>query len=259
MMEILRAQPIILAGGKGTRMKSELPKVMHSVNGEPMIGHVVRAVSEAGFTKSPVVVVCHGEQLVRDYLGDGVRYVRQSEPLGTGHAVLATRELVKNQGEPLVVLCGDMPLVREATLRAIVSAREAHDSAISMGVIKVPDFEDWRKSFYSFGRVMYDKDGNVQKITELKDASDEERKMTNLNPSFYCFKPAFLWEHIAKIEANNAQGEILLTDIIKIARDNGEKIVSVPVPPEEALGVNTKEDILIVEKFLLAQPRLGKM
>ncbi len=242
---------IILAGGKGSRMNANLPKALVEVVGKPMIERVSEAVRAV--CGEIVVVIGHEGDKVRDFLGNKVEYAWQKEQLGTGHAVGCVRGANNwNDFDSIVVVPTDHPLISSNTIKSLIEKRESSGAEIVLATILVPCFEgDYKKNFYSFGRIVRNQRGEVNSIIEAKDATKEEIKIKELNAGFYCFKPTWLWSHIDKLKNLNAQKEYYLTDLVKIAKEEGASILAFsPENPKEGLGVNTKEQKEFVEKQL---------
>jgi bifunctional UDP-N-acetylglucosamine pyrophosphorylase/glucosamine-1-phosphate N-acetyltransferase len=150
-----------------------------------------------------------------------------------------------------MVLYGDHPHVSAETIRRLWDThREAGDAVITMGTALLPDFEEWRAGFYDFGRIVRDEAGSIQRIVEKKDATEEELALLEVNPSYLCFSAEWLWKTIHRIKPNNTQGEYYLTDLIGMAIEEGKKIQTVPVPPYEALGANTMEQLMVLEGLI---------
>lgn len=238
---------VVLAAGKGTRMRSDLPKVLHRFRGEPLAVHPVRAARAAG-AEPIVVVVGHGGDEVRAALDAGfprdaapLRYAVQSEQLGTGHAVsCALPELVGVEG-PLLILSGDVPLVRDATLRELVAACRRSSAGLALGVFTPPGAQ-------GYGRILRDAAGAVIGIREQRDASPEERAIRECNAGTYCVDLGRLRTVLPGVRRDNAQGEIYLTDIVTPMAAMGE-VVAVALALEEAAGVNTPEDLALLESL----------
>lgn len=234
---------VILAAGMGKRMQSTMLKVMHTLHGKPLIDYTVSVVENAGIEKKPVVVVCEEDPSVQNFLGERAEYVVQRERLGTGHAVAVAEETLKGKVEHVVVLYGDMPFVKAESVRALVEKHISRDNTLTLMTVTVPDFEGWREPFYVFGRIIRGADGNIVNSIEKKDCTEEQLKVTEVNPCIYCFKSDWLWENLKNIKNKNAQQEYYLTDLIQMAIEQGEKISSIPVEPKEAIGINTKADL----------------
>lgn len=239
---------VILAAGLGKRMQTELPKVLNELHGRPLISHVLDAVKASGVCDSPVIVVGKKREMVMDELGAGYRYAVQEEQLGTGHAVLAAKAALIGSTAPVMVLYGDMPYIKAETIRTIAETHAAAKATLTMATVTVPDFEGWRAGFYDFGRIIRDGDGHIVHTVEKKDATAEELLVMELNPCYFCFDSAWLWQHLEKLENTNAQGEYYLTDVVKMAVAEGVKISSVAIDPKEALGVNTKEHLELLHR-----------
>ena len=241
MSEARKIGVVILAAGQGKRMKSDLPKVMHLLHERPLIDYVVTAVEELGI--KPVVIVPDDSSLVKEYLGNRATYAVQTERLGTGHAVsMAEREL-SGKVDHIVVLYGDMPFIKAESIRSMIDGHIAHGNMLTLTTVIVPDFDDWRAQFYDFGRIVRGENGKIEKIVEKKDASPEELNIMELNTAFFCFNAEWLWENLKKLKNNNAAGELYLTDLVKIAFDEGARLFTVNINPREAVGVNTKEHL----------------
>lgn len=241
---------IILAAGHGKRMNHELPKPLVPLCGKPMIGYLLDAIADSGVCADPVIVVSpDNQELFREELGDAYHYVVQHEQLGTGHATAAAKELLEESQEPIMVLYGDMPFVSKETLAAVADRARESQAMLTMATTIVPDFEDWRTAFKSFSRVIRDENNDVVRTVEMKDATPEELQIKEVNPAFMCFQSAWLWKHLEKLNNNNAQGEYYLTDLIRLATEEGNTIATVQIEPKEALGINTKEHLALCEEI----------
>lgn len=234
---------LILAAGKGTRMKSSMPKVLHKVGGVPMVEQVLRAVKAAG-TQRQVVVVGFGGEAVQEYLGDRAETVVQEQQLGTGHAVMQAEPLLSGLSGTLLVTCGDTPLVTEDTFRCLLAHHEATQAAATVLTAVMPDPT-------GYGRVIRNEKGQVVKIVEQKDGSPEELAVREVNAGIYCFDMELLWQMLHNVTNNNAQGEYYLTDIIGMLVDAG-KVVSAFAAPDykETLGVNSRLQMAEAEQVL---------
>lgn len=246
--DIEKIKIVILAGGKGKRMESDLPKVLAPLGGKPMISHVLSAVS--GFTSAkPVSIVGHMADLVQDTLGDLSFYSFQKEQLGTGHAVSCARGEC-GDAEHVVVLSGDQPFITAETIQRLISEHLTSGAKVTLTTTQVQDFEDWRKGFQAYGRIIRDDSDNLVEIKEYKDATEKERNIKEVNAGCYIFDAEWLWKNLEKIKNENAQKEYYLTDLLRIAKNDNEKIASITIDSREALGANTKEELQILEKLL---------
>lgn len=238
---------VILAAGKGTRFKSDLPKVLHKILGKPMLWYVVKAAKEAG-AEEIIVVVGHKKELVEEFLRSEfpeVRTVHQEEQLGTGHAVMCAEELLKDYNRKVVVLNGDTPLVEPEEIKRL--AEVDGDMVVLTGEIDDPT---------GYGRVI--RDGQeILKIVEEKDATEEEKKIKEVNTGIYAFDPKKLFGALKEIDNNNAQGEYYLPDVLKVFRNKGWKVVPVVVKDfSTVMGVNNRYELSKAEKVL--QERIVK-
>jgi UDP-N-acetylglucosamine diphosphorylase/glucosamine-1-phosphate N-acetyltransferase len=228
---------IILAAGEGKRMKSGLAKVLHPVCGVPMLTHSVAAARAAGARKV-VVVIGHQAGRIRELFGkDELIFVEQSALLGTGHAVLQAEGAFKDYTGTVVILCGDIPLIRPETVRALFDRHRSEEAVITV-LTTIP------AEPAGYGRVVKAKDGRVLKIVEDKDATAEEKQIREINTGIYCVESRFLFDAVSGLGNRNAQGEYYLTDIVEIASKNGLRVTSALAgDPEEVMGINTCEEL----------------
>lgn len=234
---------VVLAAGQGTRMKSSLYKVLHSVAGKPMVGHVVEQ-AKAANTDQIVTVVGTGAEKVQEYLGDKTEYVLQEEQLGTAHAVKQAHELLEGKKGATLVLCGDTPLLTEKTL---TGAYEQHENDQAKATVLTAFVEDPT----GYGRVIRNANGEVEKIVEEKDATDAEKKVKEINTGTYCFDNEILFQCIDEIDNDNAQGEYYLPDVIEILQKRGEKVAAFALEDNrDALGVNDRLALSEAERLM---------
>ncbi len=245
---------VILAAGKGKRMgPSELPKVLHEVLEKPMLGYVLDAVVDSGVDAKPVVIVGHLAEKVQEVCAGRCEFALQPELKGTGDAVMRARPLLENQADNVIVLNGDQPFTDAASVRKLADMHLASGATLTLGTVSVPDFEAWRKPFADFGRVVRGTEGEVLRIVEAKDAKPDELGLLEVSPSFFCFKAKWLWKSLETLTTANAQGEYYLTDLLSKAIEERQKVVTVPVRPEAALGINTLEQLAIAEEMMRAK------
>ena len=240
---------VILAAGKGTRMNegsaSPIPKVMFEANGKPLLYYAIKNVQDAGIERV-VAVVGYKQELVRNYFTNSIEYAVQEEQLGTGHAAMMARENLRGLVDAVVVCYGDMPLFKPETIKNLIQEYQNEQPTIAMLSV---DFAD--PNFWAFGRILRDEDGYVSEIVEQKDCTEEQKQISKSNPGFYIFDAEWLWQNFDKLSTNNAQKEYYLTDLIKIAKDQGKKIIAVKVSSEEeVLGVNNPEQLKEAENIL---------
>lgn len=248
MKNIDKIEILILAAGKGKRMQSDLPKVLVSLNGKPMIKYILESIKKV-FEKKPIAIVGHKAELVKEELQDSCFYTLQEEQLGTGHAVSCAKEKCKDASH-IIVLSGDQPLISPNTIKELIEKHLLSNSKITFTTTEVSDFEDWRKAFVGFGRILRE-NNKVVGIREHKDANDIEKEIKEVNSGSYAFDAKWLWENLEKIKNDNAQNEYYLTDLLKIAAKNGDLIETIKMDTREALGANTKEELEILEKIAL--------
>ena len=234
---------VILAAGKGTRMKSALPKVLHNIGGKPMVEHVLTAAHTAG-AKRKVVVVGFGAEIVEAALGTQVEYVVQAEQLGTGHAVMQASDLLQGFDGTIMVLCGDTPLLTGKTLAKLFAEHQNAKASATVLTAYMPNPT-------GYGRVIRDDNGQVLRIVEQKDANSCELAVNEINTGIYCFDRAALFDALRSINCSNMQGEYYLTDVIGILAKNQNKVWAVQVEDEqETLGINSRMQLAEAEKIL---------
>ncbi|MEJ5199324.1 MAG: NTP transferase domain-containing protein [Anaerolineae bacterium] len=238
----MRLTAVILAAGQGTRMKSALPKVLHSLAGRPLVEYAVETATAVTGT-TPVLVVGHGSELVRQTLGDRARYVLQAQQLGTAHAVLQARDLLWGQADAVLVSYADMPLLTEATLRAIVAAYGAGGAAMSFLTVIARDPR-------GFGRVVRNAAGEPLAVVEEASCTPEQLQIRELNAGVYCFNADWLWDNLPKIPLS-PKGEYYLTDTVALAVSQGRRAVAVQTTDErELIGINNRVHLAEAEQIL---------
>lgn len=235
---------IILAAGLGKRMESDLPKVLHRALGRPLVEHVLDAVRAAGVQRT-VMVIGHQAQRVRQALAmHDVEFVVQEPQLGTGHAVQQARVLFAGYSGDVLVLCGDTPLLTGTTLRALW---ETHRHSRAAATVLTAELDDPS----GYGRVIRGAQGEVLRIVEQRDASEEERAVREINSGLYVFSASDLFAALAKVDADNAQREYYLTDTLEILRHAGKRVAAyVCSDPREVLGVNDPDQLREAEAHL---------
>lgn len=237
-MRLPETVALVLAAGKGTRMRSDLAKVLYPIEGRPLIHLVIDAVEEAGFART-VVIVGHQHERVRETLrGRRVEFALQAEQLGTGHAVLCAAPLLDGFTGDVAVLAGDAPLIRGETLRQMM----AHHREVSATVTVLTALLDDPSGY---GRVVRDAAGRkVVAIVEDKDCTAEQRRITEINSSMYAFSYPFLSGALGRIENRNRQGEYYLTDTVALAFAEGRAVEGIVVEdPAEVSGINTPDQL----------------
>lgn len=236
---------LILAAGKGTRMNSHLPKVLVPLKGKPMITHLLSSIKKSGVDDRPIIIASpDNQEVIKDSVKDyEFEVALQKEQLGTGHAVLEAKDKVRSDADFVIVFYGDHPLVQPETIKRLSEKiKENSEAPIIMMTTEVENFEDDNKNFLSWGRIIRE-GGKVKQIVEYKDATEEQRKIKEVNPGFYCFKNTWLWENIIKVKSNNIQNEFYLTDLIKIAVDEGHEILDMSVESWQTIGVNSQAEL----------------
>ena len=230
---------IVLAAGKGVRMQSDLPKVLHELKGKPLLKHVTDTLKASGVEEIVLVVGYRGE-LVKEQMGDEFTYAYQYEQLGTAHAVLQAEQCLTGYTGPVIITCGDAPMISKQSYLALVNS---YESGASAAVLTMQP-----ENPYGYGRIVKDADGFVCRIVEEKDASDEERLIGEVNVGTYIFESTTLFDGLKKTGNNNAQNEYYLPDMIAYVNNLGGKISAVKVSsPVEGAGVNSREQLAVLE------------
>lgn len=233
---------IILAAGKGTRMKSKYPKVIHNVCGKEMVNHVI-GVSKKSGVNDIVVILGHESDAVKEILPKDSLIAMQTEQLGTGHAVKMAKEYI-NDEDTIVVLCGDTPLIKEDTLKRLFAYHIENEYKATVLTTNVDNPT-------GYGRIIRDNNNDLLKIVEQKDANEEEKSVKEINSGIYCFNGKSLRESLDLLDNNNAQGEYYLTDTIYIMRDKGQKVGAYNGSTiEELMGVNSRVELSKAEEIM---------
>src|ERR1051325_4015376 len=239
----MKITAVLLAAGQGTRMKSDLPKVLHPLCGKPMLWHTLEALKSAT-TEKPVVVVGYGADEVQKYVGDSTDCVLQEPQLGTGHAAMQAESLLKDRTEYVIVTYADMPLLRGETFQPLVETQRLNAGPFSLLTVIADDPR-------GFGRIVRKADRTVEAIVEEYVATPEQREIKELNVGAYCFKADWLWGALHRIEKNPKKGEYYLTDVVELAvRDNLPVQAVVHDDFIETIGINTRVHLSEAEAAL---------
>ena len=233
---------VILAAGKGTRMNSDLPKVLHKLQSKPLIDYVIDE-SELLNPKEIILVVGFKKESVIKHTQSRINlnYATQIEQLGTGHAVLQTNELLKNRKGHILILYGDVPNIKASTLQPIVNDHISNNRDLTLITAEIDDPT-------GYGRIIRDKNGNLLKIVEEKDCSDDEKKIKEWNPGIYIFKIPEVFKILNNIKTNNASKEYYLTDAIGLAQQSNMQIKAIKIKnSDEVIGVNTADQLKELE------------
>lgn len=234
---------LVLAAGKGTRMKSRLPKVLHKVGGKAMVERVLNTVNAVGVDRSVVIVGFGGEE-VRAYLGDRCEYVTQAEQKGTGHAVREAKPVLGDFDGTIVLMCGDTPLVTEDTIKALLNE---HTTTGAAATVLTAHMENPT----GYGRIIRDEEGKVLRIVEQKDGTPDELAVQEINTGMYAFDSQKLWPCLAQLSDDNAQGELYITDVVGILVNAGERVSAyMTMDEDESLGVNSRVQLAEAERIL---------
>ena len=236
---------VILAAGQSRRMNTKLPKVLHEVCGRPMLEYVIDACRGAGVEKIVVVVGYGGGQIIERYSArKDLVFVEQSEQRGTGHAVMCCRAELSGHTGLTLVLCGDAPLIRTATLSTLIEKHCQEMSAVTLATAVMTDPT-------GYGRIVRDTWGNIQGIVEHNDCDTKQLQIQEINPGYFCFSNPQLLEALDKIQPNNRKNEYYLTDALHILIAAGQKATAITaVPEEDALGVNSRYQLSVVGKIM---------
>ncbi|MBN2468524.1 MAG: bifunctional UDP-N-acetylglucosamine diphosphorylase/glucosamine-1-phosphate N-acetyltransferase GlmU, partial [Deltaproteobacteria bacterium] len=232
------------AAGQGTRMKSSTVKVLHPLAGRPMLHYPVAVARKIGSHKIVIVVGHQQEEVKRAFPDSDLDFAFQSRQLGTGHAVMSARETLSGFKGDILVLCGDIPLIRETTMEGLTEVHRQGKNCATVLTVRKNDPT-------GYGRIVRGRDGIIQGIVEEKDASPQEREISDVNSGVYCFEAGFLFNALDSLSNRNAQNEYYLTDIIAIAREQGRKVADFLISDEvEVMGINTRVDLAKAQEEL---------
>jgi bifunctional UDP-N-acetylglucosamine pyrophosphorylase/glucosamine-1-phosphate N-acetyltransferase len=241
----MKARALILAAGKGKRMKSQKSKVLHEINGKTLVEYVVEALELDNIERIGVVVSRQNEKAIKDILNDRVDFIIQDEQLGTGHAVMAAHKWLESFEGKLVVVVGDAPFLMKRTIRELLDKFEMNSYACLLlsAIYKNPP---------PYGRVLRNDKGILIKIVEERDTTEKERRVKEVSSSHYCFDKTKLFSALEQIKNNNAQGEYYLPDVIEVLIKNGEKVDALPVSdPMITFGINSQKDLEMAQRLIL--------
>jgi bifunctional UDP-N-acetylglucosamine pyrophosphorylase / glucosamine-1-phosphate N-acetyltransferase len=239
----MKITAVLLAAGQGTRMKSDVPKVLHPLCGKPMLWHVLEALKSAT-TQKPVVIVGHGAEEVKNYVGDSAECALQEPQLGTAHAAMQAEPILKGKTDLVVVTYADMPLLRGETFQRLVETQRLNPGPLSLLTVIADDPR-------GFGRIVRKVDGTVEAIVEEYVATPEQRAINELNVGAYCFRADWLWDALHRIEKNPKKGEYYLTDIVELAVKEDLPVQAVVHDDfMETIGINTRVHLSEAEAAL---------
>ena len=247
------ATAIILAAGMGTRMKSDLPKVLHPVCGRPMLTYVIEAARDAGCDKI-ILVVGHRQELVRETYASrrDVAFVEQIPQQGTGHAVMVCQEELAALEGPVLILGGDGPLIQAHTLRKLLEVHAQQRAACTLATSVLANPE-------KYGRILRDDRGDLTGIIEYAEATDAQKAVKEVNVSVYCFDAAALRSVLPRVTNHNNKKEYYLTDTLGLLRSDGKKLAAVAaVPPEDVISINTPDELAEVSRIMAARDEKGR-
>jgi bifunctional UDP-N-acetylglucosamine pyrophosphorylase / glucosamine-1-phosphate N-acetyltransferase len=235
---------VILAAGKGKRMNSALPKVVHPLGSKPLMSYVLDAVFSLNPDRVVAVVGYEASSVSETFPDPKLEFAQQRELLGTGHAVLQTRDTLNDFTGNVLVVCGDMPFIKAETLNLLIQTRIEFELACSLLTLKTSEKRD-------FGRIIRDSNGDVEKIVENRDATPAQKTIDEYNAGVYCFEKEWLFKAIEKLDNNNAQSEYYLTDAIQFYYNRRAPVRAVQTDnAKELFGVNSQEDLKQAERLL---------
>lgn len=228
---------LILAAGKGTRMKSDMAKVLHVLEGKPLLYYSLEAARDAGAQKIIVIVGHQSDKVRESFLDPDLIFVEQMPQLGTGHAVMQAREVLCDYKGLTVILCGDVPLLKSETIRLLIHHHRNAQACVTVLTTEPP-------GPHAYGRIVKNHQGEILKIVEHRDATEAERNIMEINTGIYCVDTPFLFSALAQVKNDNQQKEYYLTDIVEIARRDGRKVHAfLTADYVEVMGINTFEEL----------------
>ncbi len=239
-----RLVTIILAAGKGTRMKSDLVKVLHPIAGLAMLAYPIRAAQQIGCRRIIVVTGHQRAHVEAACSQEGIMFACQEEQLGSGHAVAVTQDLMEGFEGDVLILCGDVPLITAETLNRFVQSHREARAAVSVLSVSLDDP-------FGYGRIVRDASGNVTAIVEQRDATNSQQKIREINTGLYCCSASFLYKALSQVGTDNDQGEYYLPDIVKIGVGEGQKVQAIETDDfEEVRGINDRRGLAEAEKVM---------
>lgn len=245
----MKVAAVLLAAGQGTRMKSNLTKVLHALAGKPMLWHTLQALQQAS-TEKPVVIVGHGADQVRQFVGDSAECVLQEPQLGTGHAAMQARPALEGKADYVIVTYADMPLLRGELFQRLVEIQQKNSGPLSILTVISDDPR-------GFGRVVRKEDGTVAAIVEEYVATPEQKSIKELNVGGYCFSADWLWDALGRIQKNPYKGEYYLTDTVELAVKEGLPVQAlVHDNLQETIGINTR--VQLAEAEVVMRQRINR-
>jgi bifunctional UDP-N-acetylglucosamine pyrophosphorylase/glucosamine-1-phosphate N-acetyltransferase len=240
---------VILAAGKGTRMNSELPKVLVPLKGRPMIKYLLDSVFTSDVDPKPCIIVSpDNQEIIKNALAEyNLEYAIQDKQLGTGHAVACARNYLSPDTKNILVLYGDHPFLKADSIKKFI---KAENNSLIIAPTILPDYNDWHQNFYHWGRIVRGANNKVEGIVELKDASEEQKLIREVNPGFMVFDYKWLFKNVDKLNDNNKAKEYYLTDMVKIAFEEGKEVGTINIEAREATGINSLEELKIAESLI---------
>jgi bifunctional UDP-N-acetylglucosamine pyrophosphorylase/glucosamine-1-phosphate N-acetyltransferase len=237
-----KVQCVILAAGQGTRMKSDMPKVLHQIVGKPMVQYAIDAARSLG-SRQPIVVIGHGAEQVQRTIGDRVETVLQVPQLGTGHALLQARAKINPACETVLVLYGDTPFLSAETIQRLLDTHQATQAALSLITFTPHD-----PALY--GRIVRDVDGRVVDIVEYKEATSEQRAIREVNSGIFCYQTSWLLAHLDQLQPRAGHGEYYLTDLVSLAAAEHAPTATCSCAEAEVLGINDRVQLAAAERLM---------
>lgn len=248
----MKFSAVILAAGKGVRMVSALPKILHQVAGKPMTVHIIEQVKAAGINDIVLVVGFGREQVEEALTGEQVKFAIQEQQLGTGHALMQAASLVDHDGK-ILVLAGDTPLLTATLLQELMDHHISQDAAATVLTCKIEDP-------YGYGRIIRDEEGHFDRIIEEKDTDAGQKAILEINSGIYCFEAGLVFSCLSRLDNNNAQAEYYLTEVLEILRRDNKRVSIYMSPDSESIyGINDREQLAFAESVLRQRKNLQLM
>jgi bifunctional UDP-N-acetylglucosamine pyrophosphorylase/glucosamine-1-phosphate N-acetyltransferase len=246
----MKTRIVVLAAGKGKRMKKSIPKPLIEIAGRPMIEHLIDSVIDSEIDSRPIVVIAPDNiEHFREVLGDKCEYVTQQEQLGTGDAVRSAQNAFSD-ADCVMVFYGDHPFLSSDKMIELLEAHKTNENVITMVTTTVPSFEGSFTGLERWGRIIRDEIKRVVAIREAKDATEQELKIQEVNPALFAFDAQWLRDHLDLLSKDNAGGEYYLTDLIEMAIDEGREVSTISAEPIEVIGINTQEELQVAQDLI---------
>lgn len=257
MNSSLSTHIVILAAGRSTRMGGQTPKLFIQIGGKPVIASLVENLQKSNIGPIHLIINNDTGPKIREMIGDSCDYIVQKEQLGTGHALGSAKDNLLGKTETIIAMNGDHPFTEGETLKKMLAQHQEEQATLTMLTVYVPNYKGINHALYDYGRIIRDKDGKIEAIRELKDCSDQEKDITEVNAQYFCYQTDWLWDNIDKLKNNNRQKEYYITDLIAMAIEQRQKVSSFSITNvREVIGINTPQQLELAKQAFNQPPTI---